>query len=153
MAKKARSQKQLASDRKRSLAMKGTRPAFLKSKSKKSSRSVTKKKNSGSHKKKDLTIPLSIVLPAAYPLVQALTFDPSTGQNGYAFNNTKEGAKQTFRSLVKAYSGYDIDTNEFDFGSLMRTYGALFIGIAAHKYVAPTANRILARNNIPLIRV
>ena len=133
--------------------MKGIRPAFLKGKSKSKSRAMTKSKSSGSHKSKDITIPLSIVLPAAYPLVQALTFDPSTGQNGAAFNPTKEGAKQTFRSLVKSYAGIDLDDNSFDAMALVRTYGSLLVGAMAHKYIAPTANRILARNNIPLIRV
>ena len=153
MAKKARSAKQKAADAKRSRAMKGTRPAFLKSK-RKSNPSVAKKKSSG-HKSrpKETTVPLSIVLPAVYPLAQAVTFDPSTGRNGLAFDRTQEGAKQTLRSLVKSYSGFDIDDNSFDGMALIRTYGSLFIGVLAHKFAAGPANRILARNDIPLLRI
>lgn len=150
MPKKSRTPKQLASDQKRSRAMKGTRPKFLKSKGKRRS-SVTKKKTS--HKSKETTIPLSILLPVLFPLIQAATFDPSTGRNGIAFDRTTEGAKQTLRSLMKSYSGVDLDTNEMDWMALVRTYGSLALGVGVHKYVAPSANRVLARNNIPLLRV
>jgi len=150
---KSRTLKQLASDKRRSAQMKGTRPAFLKGKKSKS-RSVSKSKGGGgSHKSKDLTIPLSIAIPAAIPLVKALTFNPATGQNGLAFDQTMEGAKQTYRSLALSYSGYDIDTNEWKLGELLVTYGSLALGVAAHKYLGGAANRILGSSNVPIIRV
>lgn len=148
---KARTAKQLASDRKRSLAMKGTRPAFLKGKKSKS-RSVPNKKGSSS-KSKDLTIPLTIAIPVALPLVKALTFNPATGQNGLAFNQTMEGAKQTYRSLALSYTGYDIDEAKWKLGELLVTYGSLAIGVAAHKYLGAGANRLLGASNVPIIRV
>jgi len=148
---KNRSPAQLASDRKRSTAMKGKRPAFLKGKSSKR-KSVPNKKGS-SPKSKELTIPLTIAIPVALPLVKALTFNPATGQNGYAFNRTMEGAKQTYRSLALSYTGYDIDTSEWKLSELAVTYGTLAVGVLAHKYLGASANRLLGASNVPIIRV
>ena len=104
-------------------------------------------------KSRDLTIPLTIAIPVALPMVKALTFNPATGQNGYAFNPTKEGAKQTYRSLALSYTGYDIDEAKWNFSELLVTYGSLAIGVAAHKYLGGAANRLLGASNVPVIRV
>lgn len=151
MVKMPRSQKQLTADRKRSTAMKGKRPSFLKGK-KSSRRSVPKSKNN-SHRKKETTIPLSIVLPVLSPVVKSITFDPGTGRNGVFFARTAEGAKQTVRSLVRSFSGYDLDRNIFEFEPLMQTYGPLVVGVLAHKFLGGPANRILAANKVPLLRI
>jgi len=149
---KARSPKQLASDRKRSLAMKGTRPAFLKAKSSSKKRSSVAKKKNTHTKKREITIPLAIVIPAAIPIVKAVTFDPRTGRNGVAFDRTAEGAKQTFRSLGRAYTGYDMDTGAFDLTDPAITYGTLILGAIGHT-LAAKANRLLGQSQIPLIRI
>jgi len=147
---KARTAAQLAADARRSRAMKGKKPSFLKRTGSKFRRSLaTKKTNSGP---KETTLPLAIIIPAAIPLVKALTFDPRTGRNGVAFDRTPEGAKQTFRSLARAYSGYDIDTMEFDLTDPAITYGTLFLGIIGHK-IAARANRLLGSSKVPLIRI
>jgi len=147
---KTRTAKQLASDRKRSLAMKGKKPSFLKRAVSKSRKSLpNKKKSSGP---KETTLPLAIIIPASIPLVKALTFDPRTGRNGLAFDRTTEGAKQTFRSLAKAYSGYDIDTQEFDLTDPAITYGTLILGVIGHK-LAARVNRLLGSSKVPLIRI
>jgi len=149
---KARSAKQLASDRKRSLAMKGKRPAFLKGKSSSKKRSSVAKSKNTHTKKREITVPLAIVIPAAIPIVKAVTFDPRTGRNGIAFDKSTEGAKQTFRSLGRAYTGYDMDTGEFDFTDPAITYGTIILGIVGHK-VAEKANRLLGQSGVPLIRI
>ena len=131
--------------------MKGKKPAFLKGKSS-PRKSVAKKKNP-SHKSKETTIPLAVVLPALAPSVKAFTFDPGTGRNGVAFNRNAEGAKQTLRSLIRSYSGYDIDRNLFEFEPLLQTYLPLGAGILAHKYLGGPANRVLAANKVPLLRI
>ena len=149
---KARSAKQLASDRKRSLAMKGTRPAFLKRKSSSKKRSSVAKNKSSHTKKREITVPLSIVIPAIIPIAKALTFDPRTGQNGLAFNKTAEGAKQTLRSLGRAYTGYDMDTGEFDLTDPAITYGIIILGAIGHKF-AGRANRLLGQSGVPIVRI
>jgi len=150
---KARTSKQLAADAKRSRAMKGKKPAFLKGKSGSTTlgrrKSPNQKKSNGP---KETTLPLAIIIPASIPLVKALTFDPRTGENGFAFNRTTEGAKQTVRSLGRAYAGYDMDTGEFDLTDPAITYGTLFLGIIGHK-LAAKANRILGSSKVPLIRI
>lgn len=92
------------------------------------------------------------MIPAAIPIVKAVTFDPRTGRNGIAFDKTVEGAKQTFRSLGRAYTGYDMDTGEFDLTDPAITYGTLFLGVIGHK-LAKGANRLLGQSQVPLIRI
>jgi len=131
--------------------MKGKKPSFLKGVKSKVRKSLPNKKKQSSGPK-ETTLPLAIIVPAAIPLVKALTFDPRTGRNGLAFDRTPEGAKQTFRSLARAYSGYDIDTMEFDLTDPAITYGTLILGIIGHK-LAGRVNRLLGSSKVPLIRI
>jgi len=130
--------------------MKGKKPSFLKGKS--SSRKTSLASKNTHTKPKETTLPLAIIVPAAIPLVKALTFDPRTGRNGLGFDRTAEGAKQTIRSLGRAYAGYDMDTGEFDLTDPAITYGTLFLGFIGHK-LAAKANRILGASKVPLIRI
>jgi len=149
---KARSAKQLASDRKRSLAMKGKRPSFLKGKSSTKKRSSVAKKSNNVTKKREITVPLSIVIPAIIPIAKAVTFDPGTGRNGIVFDKTTEGAKQTLRSLGRSYTGYDMDTGEFNFTDPAITYGIVILGAIGHRF-AGKANRLLGQSGVPIVRI
>jgi len=106
----------------------------------------------GKSSPKETTLPLAIVIPASIPLVKALTFDPKTGRNGLAFDRTAEGAKQTIRSLGKSYTGFDLDTGDFDIMDPITTYGIIFLGVIGHK-LAGKANKILGSSKVPLIRI
>lgn len=63
--------------------------------------------------------------------------------------------EQLGTAVVARYTGYNMNTGGFDWGSLSVGLGPLVTGIAVHKVVGGWlgVNRMLARSKVPIVRL
>lgn len=96
------------------------------------------------------TIPLAVVMGLAPGVGRAID-----GYNAEKGGGVASGLRGASNWMIRAYTGYDIPGQGWNFGELKVGLLPLILGIAIHRGVGGMlgVNRLLARTGVPLVRL